>query len=382
MTYDVAIVGAGPAGSVTALMLGRAGFRIALMGDLTEQPNTQRGETLAPGSAPVLTRLQLAHEIDQLRMPRVTGFSSSWGSSRVDCRPSLLVPDATTFVVDRGLFDRTLRNAATAAGAAMLPGLVDEVHREGIRWRVVRRCGNDISAHVVVDATGRGSRFARRAGARLLPVDKLVAVTTVLDSPSEDIDRTVEIESLPHGWLFTTLNAAGDRVVNFFTDGDLWSSGVLKDTGQSLIRKLANSRIMARYSRYKQRYPTHVWSAATLILDRAIQPGLLAVGDAAQTRDPLSSQGITAAMEDAESATTALIAALEGHALAVMEGHERRRRQGIKCYLRDRYRYYAAEARWSESQFWSRRHDVSFLTPLVAKFSSVVKTPPVNPVTK
>src|SRR5882672_11450499 len=55
-SYDVAVLGAGPAGSVAAAVLARAGARVALLGSPSQRPqDVRRGETLAPSAASVLT---------------------------------------------------------------------------------------------------------------------------------------------------------------------------------------------------------------------------------------------------------------------------------------------------------------------------------------
>src|SRR5260221_10641024 len=68
--YDVAVLGAGPAGSVAATVLARAGVRVALLGFPPQRPqDIRRGETLAPLAASVLARLELTDRIAPCRLP-------------------------------------------------------------------------------------------------------------------------------------------------------------------------------------------------------------------------------------------------------------------------------------------------------------------------
>jgi len=370
--YDVAILGAGPAGSVTALVLARAGVKTVLI-DGSSEDAPRRGETLAALAAPVLARLWLTDAVARLKLPHVVGFVSSWGSRCAVARSSLLVPEANTLVVDRHRFDRTLRDEATGAGATLLCRRIRSAERDGKRWRIHALPGGEAAteeffAHVLVDASGRGARFARRCGARLLAIDKLVAVTAVLEATPADADRSVRIESVPDGWLFATLDASGNRVVSFFTDGDLCSDAASADAKQRLDQALARSETMAYQSMARQAHgcahaPIRYWSATTATLNCAVGPGLIAVGDAAQSHDPLSSQGITRAMEDAESAALALIAAFDGDPRG-LDRHEQLRRRTFVYYLQKRHRYYAVEQRWADQTFWRRRHDVGALSTL------------------
>jgi 2-polyprenyl-6-methoxyphenol hydroxylase-like FAD-dependent oxidoreductase len=355
---DIAVIGGGPAGAVAAFVLARAGLNVILLHmDAGEDETGHWGETISPAAAPILARLGLMEASGLAGMPHVTGFTSRWGSERTVSRPAFVVPDAMTVSVDRAIFDAALRSAAATRGAALVHGRVRALAAERHGWRLTCQNGDHIDTRLIVDASGRGGRFARRAGAQLLAFDKLVALTALFEPNRADRDRNVTIESVADGWLFTTLDARGGRVVSFFTDLDLWLSSELKRPSAILNRALASSETFTSYTSESLPLPTRIWSASTLVLPRAAACGILAVGDAAQTRDPLSSQGIGAAVEDAESAASLLAAHFEtdlGHAI---ELHENQRRQRLSRYLTARCLYYRAEMRWSTHAFWQRRHD-------------------------
>ena len=82
------------------------------------------------------------------------------------------------------------------------------------------------------------------------------------------------------------------------------------------------------------------------------------MGDAAQTRDPLSGGGMGAAVESASSAARALLAFLGGDCEAIAH-HEWVQRLEFATYLRYRAAYYAQETRWVNAPFWQRRRIVA-----------------------
>ena len=74
---DVLIVGAGPAGSVAAAVLARAGARVRLLDRATFPREKLCGDTVNPGTLAILRRLEMAASIEErgLRVDgmRVTG---------------------------------------------------------------------------------------------------------------------------------------------------------------------------------------------------------------------------------------------------------------------------------------------------------------------
>ena len=93
-------------------------------------------------------------------------------------------------------------------------------------------------------------------------------------------------------------------------------------------------------------------------LAKAYGAGWVAVGDAAQCYDPLSSQGLVNALESGVRAAFAVHAALDGDLR-----HLRRYQTLLELewlrYERMRRQYYLLEQRWPDSLFWQRRRDSS-----------------------
>src|SRR5258705_8743699 len=85
---DVLVVGAGPAGSVAALVLARAGVRVRLLDRATFPRDKLCGDTLNPGTLAMLGRLGLSSAIEQqaLRIGGmlVTSDLSAGASAKAD----------------------------------------------------------------------------------------------------------------------------------------------------------------------------------------------------------------------------------------------------------------------------------------------------------
>jgi flavin-dependent dehydrogenase len=98
-----------------------------------------------------------------------------------------------------------------------------------------------------------------------------------------------------------------------------------------------------------------VFAAASQRLDRFAGDGWLAVGDAASTFDPLSSQGISKALRAGMTASLAICRHLSGHATALTT-YEARMQAEYEHYLGRRTEYYTLEQRWPKAPFWRCRH--------------------------
>ena len=118
---------------------------------------------------------------------------------------------------------------------------------------------------------------------------------------------------------------------------------------------------MARSTLTRVRYETeaaakelHVRSARTQRLDKAVGEAWLAVGDAAMSFDPLSSEGISKGLQMGRAAADAAAAFCQGKSSPLAD-YARDADAAFAEYLDARCNFYAAERRWPDSPFWKRR---------------------------
>jgi flavin-dependent dehydrogenase len=100
-----------------------------------------------------------------------------------------------------------------------------------------------------------------------------------------------------------------------------------------------------------------VVAAGSSWLASPVGDGWLAVGDAAATFDPLSSQGIVTALVMGREAGRAIAQSCatpedaDGARAQYESGYQRL----VDTYRRERREHYAAEWRWRDHPFWARR---------------------------
>src|SRR5215510_11041684 len=110
---DVIVVGAGPAGSIAALVLARAGARVRLIDRARFPRDKLCGDTLNPGSLAILDRLGISTPI-RARAAAVTGMTVTGPGARV----SADYPDGLRGAsITRRDLDAMLLNAALESGA-------------------------------------------------------------------------------------------------------------------------------------------------------------------------------------------------------------------------------------------------------------------------
>ncbi|WP_431904282.1 geranylgeranyl reductase family protein [Micromonospora carbonacea] len=152
--YDVAVVGAGPAGAAAALAARRAGARVLLL-DRADFPRDKAcGDGVAAHALDVLARLGVAGAVDGYApLPRIRLVGPGGDAvARALPRPAYTVP--------REVFDARLVAAAVAAGAELRRHAVRRVEQRG--GRVV--LDGEIAARAVVGADGAASVVRRALG--------------------------------------------------------------------------------------------------------------------------------------------------------------------------------------------------------------------------
>ncbi|MDQ3918959.1 MAG: tryptophan 7-halogenase, partial [Acidobacteriota bacterium] len=279
--------------------------------------------------------------------------------------------------VNRPAFDRMLAEAARRAGAGLLLGTTVQRMTEGAggRWVIETKRGAGrarLTADHVVWAGGRAAGTCGSAR-RTARVDRLVGCAAFFDQSdvSDAAETRAVIEARPEGWWYTSILPGGVLVAALMTDADLVPGGhdrALEYVGRRLRETELTGRRLTRAAtpRVFRRFAADTrWSPA-------VSAKLVAVGDAAMTFDPLSSQGVFKALASGLSAARGLIAARSGNEEALREYADAMARD-FQSYMQTRSQYYRAEQRWPASPFWRRRHHP-------AGFSAVTTHRPTAPV--
>lgn len=357
---DVAIVGGGPAGAAAAIRLGRAGVRATVI-DADDLRGDKIGESLPPSCRPLLERVGVWARHCAANHRPCYANRSSWGGETVDTHDFLRDPYGHGWHLDRRRFDATLAAEAVRAGCDWRGRTrVTRLERRPDGWRLTLAAGGiaaDLTARLLLDATGRQSHVARSQGASRRVHDRLVALVAFLVPHGEPLtDATTLVEAVADGWWYSARLPDGRLACAFMTDPDL-----LRSTGGASARgwherlgHAIHTGARVAGSRYGLAAAPRVVPAGSAILDPPATSGWIAAGDAVAAHDPLSGHGIAAAVASGWDAGGTALAVLEGDRPAV-HAYARRVTDGFARYLGARGAYYGLERRWSGSPFWRRR---------------------------
>ncbi len=292
--YDVVVVGAGPAGSMTAKWAAKKGARVLVIEKRQEIGSPVRcGEGISRawlGDVGIeLTQKCIARQVKGARIvsPNGTPFFLSED----------MAGDEVGLVLDRVFFDKLLAADAARAGADIqlktsATGLLKKDGKvSGVK---VSSFGEtrDITCKCVVGADGYESQVGRWAGidTSLAPRD----ITTCLQYRLTNIDYDPD-----YCHFFLGSVAPGGYVWIFPKDEDTANVGLgiqlSKLKGTAEVKKYLDKFISKQPGLSKGR-PLEIVSGAVSVcapIDRTIADNVLLVGDSARQIDPITGGGIS-----------------------------------------------------------------------------------------
>lgn len=355
-TYDVVVIGGGPAGSATARRLAGLGRSVALL-ERSRFERPRIGETLAPVVQPLLRALGVWDGFVALAPLPSWGTRSIWDEPEPAEHSHMISGYGSGWHVDRRAFDRMLAHTAADAGADLRLGTAVSrcLHDDG-GWQVSGASGHLLTARLLIDATGRSASVGRHLGARPLGFDHLVAIAACWRGVDVSDQQYLLIESAADGWWYTAPIPADGMVGMFMTDADLCRRRGLTRILPWQSHLLSTTATVARVGSGQPPGP-QVHSAASRRTIRGNDPRpWLAVGDASLAVDPVSGSGVVRALRTAESAALTANQILDHpeRAPQLLRAYESERNHECTSYLTERARYYGV-VRQHATSFWLRR---------------------------
>jgi len=308
--YDAVVVGAGPAGSIAALVLARGGARVALVDKASFPRDKACGDLVGPRGVQVLAELGVRVP-DAGQGADLLAVGPSGRASKLPAFPGRTYA-GHGIVVPRLVFDDALREAALAAGAVPVQARIAAVDADGGTVRaVIASDGRRLAAGVFIGADGSLSPLARLAG-MLDPDTALWGFAIRGYLPAEvPLPLLVLLDARPwhiypgYGWLFP--GADGQANVGIGVGlGNRRRPAPLRDDLASFCAMLARRGDIGAGAG-----PGPVTGGWLRMGGTGTPPAagnVLLAGDAAGLINPLQGEGIAPAMLSARLAAEAVLA--------------------------------------------------------------------------
>jgi geranylgeranyl reductase family protein len=289
--FDVAIVGAGPAGSSCAAFCAAAGLRTIVIEREKFPREKVCGDCLNPSCWPVLRRLELVDRVRALphaRLERVEFVAINGRKITV----GLPIGDEDEISIKRSLLDHLLLNRARELGAEVREeSVVTALSKTatGANWKIdiVREV---FGAQVLVGADGRNSTVARLCNLLPRPERERVALQAHIALP-KDFGNRVVLQLLPEGY-------SGQAPVN---------------QNELNLCLVGTPPTIARLRRWAEQHfglaADQVWHTITPLTRAPISAAhdkLFFIGDSARVVEPFTGEGIFYALHSGELAAQAI----------------------------------------------------------------------------
>ena len=338
--YDAVVVGGRVAGASTALLLARAGARVALLERAPRGSDTVSTHALMRGGVLLLSRWGLLPDLLRAGTPPIRRTLFHYIGDppvQVSIRHSPGV-DAL-YAPRRHVLDTLLVDAAAAAGVHVAHEVTATalLHHHGRVCGVVARgrSGTELRwrGDVVVGADGVRSTVARSTAAA---VERRAGV-----SGSVLYRYFADLPVAGYEWAYGDGAAAGmiptnDGLTCVFVASRPERLRHLRRLGaESALTALVHAAAPALAARVRSGAPVgrvHGWGGIRGFLRRAGGPGWALVGDSGYFKDPITTHGMTDALRDAELLADALLGAWSG---VVSEAVALRRYQAQRDRLSD-----------------------------------------------
>ncbi|HEV2119623.1 MAG TPA: FAD-dependent oxidoreductase [Candidatus Bathyarchaeia archaeon] len=295
--FEVAIVGAGPAGSAAAITLAREGVQVLLVerGTFPGSKNVFGGRIYSYAVKRLLGDLWKDAPVERFVRKEGITFMTAESSFGVEFESK----DPTgSFTSIRAKFDKWLAEQAEKAGASLITdSRVDDLIIDGGRVRGIVAGQDKIPTDAVIACDGTTTNLARKAGltAMLEPYEMSIGMKDVIELPPNKIEERLGLEpeeGAAH--VFVGECSGGLRGGGFlYTNKDSLALGMVVGADDTSTRAVPSHTVMDKLRNHRKvrrlirdgktiEYEAHmIPEAGPKMLTRPYTGGMLVAGDAA-----------------------------------------------------------------------------------------------------
>jgi flavin-dependent dehydrogenase len=328
--YDAIVVGARCAGSPTAMLLARRGYRVLLVDRATFPSDTMSTHYIHHHGVSRLDRWGLLYRLMASDCPPIRRFTIDFGQFAITGEPPPVGGMDSGYCPRRRVLDKILVDAADEAGVEVREGFpVEELIFEGDRVAGIRggAGGRTVveKARITIGADGLRSHVARAVQAREYHVRPSLECAYYTYWSGVPLDG-FEVHRSPRRMVFASPTNDGLACIGVAWSHEEW--GAYRSRFEANYLATIDRTRLAERVRAGTRVERFV-GTATLpnYYRRPFGPGWALVGDAGFHKDPTTASGISDAFRDAELLAAAVDDGFSGRADLdwALAGYERQR---------------------------------------------------------
>ena len=331
-TYDAIVIGARCAGSPTAMLLARQGYRVLLLDRAGFPSDALSTHYIHQPGVARLARWGLLDRVAASNCPPVRALSLDVGPFVLTGSPPPVDGFADGYAPRRTVLDQILVEAAVAAGVELREHfsvddlLMDDGCVTGIRGHANGGAMVTERARIVIGADGMRSLVARSVQAPTY--NETPALTCAYYTYWSDVPiKGAEIYPRPNRTIIAAPTNDGLTLVTVFWPQAEFHRVRADIEGQYLAALDLAPEFAGRVRRGRRVERYRGTADLPNFFRQSHGPGWALVGDAGYHKDPILAQGITDAFRDADLLADALDAGFSGHQplASVLAAYQRQR---------------------------------------------------------
>lgn len=314
--YDAIVVGARCAGSPTAMLLARRGYKVLVIDKATFPSDTISTHLIHPPGVAALRRWGLLEGVVATGCPSIDTYSFDFGPFTITGAPGTNATPVA-YAPRRTVLDKLLVDAASEAGAEVREEFtVEEVVTEDGRVTGVRghgKGGQPVTerARVLVGADGRRSLVAEAVRPEQYNEKPTLLAAYYTYWSGLPMNGRFEVYVRPsRGFAAWPTNDDLTLVIGGWPFAEFETNK--KDIEGNYLKTMDLAPSFAARIRSAKREERFVGAAVPNYFRKPFGPGWALVGDAGYNKDFITAFGIMDAFQQAELCTTALDASFSG----------------------------------------------------------------------
>jgi len=286
--FEVIVIGGGPAGSIAARNLARAGAAVAVL-------DASHPREKACGGGVTGRALELIGHAGDAQRIRTARFEAGAGATTVP------LPEGYLEVFSRETFDKSVLDEAIRAGATLVPDRATGLERSGRDWTVRTAGGRALTSPWVLGADGAGG-IVRKIVARPFERRQLTIAAGSYVACSGISEIVIRFVDDPRGYLWS-FPRPGHLAVGTCAQADETTSAAMHAVTDAWLDRYAPA---ADRPRRRYAWPIPSLADADFDAERPSGDGWMLLGDAAGLVDPITREGLFFALRSGIVAAAAI----------------------------------------------------------------------------